>query len=165
VQTSISASTSARLNAFKLRRTVSTLRSDVQPSSSEFQRRARYCSGRHRASRAAGPARSLPPVKSSCARLGCALALSPRGFMAARRLTGPQTVDGSARQRAPANTRVLLARVTNGVARLSIHCPKYGPESDALANGSHEETRSMSGLSTKRLMGLEPTTFCMASST
>src|SRR3954469_23597713 len=91
-------------------------------------------------------------------------AVSPLGFMAARRLTGTQTVDGSARQRAPANTRVVLAGVTSGVARLSIHCPKYGPESDALANGPHEETRSWSGHLTKRLMGLEPTTFCMASS-
>src|SRR5215212_4634605 len=84
-------------------------------------------------------------------------------FMAAWRLTGTEAVDGSARQRAPASPRVLFARVTTGVARLSIHCQKYGPESEALANGPYEETRSWTGHPTKRLMGLEPTTFCMAS--
>jgi hypothetical protein len=46
-----------------------------------------------------------------------------------------QTVVGSSWGKAPANTLLLQARSGADTELLSIHCPKFGPESEALANG------------------------------
>lgn len=62
-------------------------------------------------------------------------------------LSRTQTVDGSTGTRSPckaSDSRAPLERT--GAELLSNHCPKYGPEADALADGATRKSRSWSDL-------------------
>src|SRR5437588_6810040 len=66
------------------------------------------------------------------------------------RLRRRQTVKSSSRAEAPAKTLVFGSTPPTRTELLSNHCPKYGPESDALPDGATPKGRSWSGILSKR---------------
>jgi hypothetical protein len=79
-------------------------------------------------------------------------------------LSRTQTVDGSTDRETAAQPGLSSQRAIDGPPATVQSLSKVPPRIGRTSERATRKTRSPSGFLRKRLMGLEPTTFCMASS-